>query len=433
MPSIKEFGGLDNQNSPSEYGLSRCEIADNVDFTRAKKIATRKGRIKVLDINIDAAAHIGNVLLVQSGGSLYKISSHTEIMELVTGLTVTNWLSAATVNGEIFYSNLVETGVIGVNGVRSLGLPAPMQPAYSQISGFMPSGEYLYSITTIRDDGFESGAQMAGGAYVTTGGIDLGVVSQDHRSKLYLSSANGEVLYLAGTFNAGSRVHYAGDTSEFSFALKRQFCDAPPAFQDACYYMGRMYYLHGNVLWASLPFNYELVDYSKDYIVLPSDGVFCKAVDDGIYIVMRDEVYFLAGSGPQDFVRRQAGSSGAIRGTAVQVDAAKIEKGRVGDAVLWASRLGMMAGFQGGSVANLTDGVFAFPEASNGSACLREQDGQKHFVVSLKDGDSRTCNARQITILANIKSLVGELACDFAKGELMQGVVDGLPSEVFGT
>ena len=54
-------------------------------------------------------------------------------------------------------------------------------------------------------------------------------------------------------------------------------------------------------------------------------------------------------------------------------------------------------------------------------------------MVSLKDGDSRTYNARQITILANIKSLVGELACDFAKGELMQGVVDGLPSEVLGT
>jgi hypothetical protein len=384
MPSISEFGGLDNQNNPIEFGLKRLSVAENVDITRNNKIVTRKGRTMLRAIAIQAASATKTAIIYQSGSELHKIIDADSSVLLETGLTETKTLFAEELDGKIYWSNTAECGVIENNNSRPLGVPSPITQGYSEITGSMPSGTYLYALTFIRDDGFESGAGLSGQAYITRGGISVliprNVPSNVTSICLYMSNVNGDVMYLANTVNIASQnITYIGDTLSFGVALVNQFCDKPLPFQCACYYKGRMYYAQGGVLWSSLPFSYELINYSQDFVAFDSDIVVCAAVRDGIYIATNDAHYFLSGNDTQDFSRTKVLEYGAIKSAAVAVDTI----GDKSNGVIWASSKGAIAGFDGGQVLNLTDGVFALGDASSANCAYREQDGQKHLIISL--------------------------------------------------
>lgn len=427
MATIREFGGLDNQNAPHEYGLRRCEVADNVDFTRAKKIVARPGRQKIANVAVDAAVHTSLGMLYQSAGMLFLMTPDGSQL-VANGLDASEWLAATVVNNEIYWSNGINSGIHGQNP-RPIGLPTPALPAMTQINGNMPEGDYLYTITHVRDDGFESGAGMAGMAYITLGGISLGVNQSEHRVNLYISAKGGEILYLAGSFLHGESVEFHDNTDRFSVALATQFCIEPPAFSSACLYRGRMYYLHGNALLASLPFNYELIDAGKDFVVFPNDGAFCVDVDDGIYVPDANDCHFLAGSSPDDFVLRTTPGYGATHGSGIQVDTSLIGGEAGGKSAVWVSGRGIIGGFSGGQVSNLTDGIFSPPVSASCHAGVRDYDGQEHLVFCSTEA-SQPYNARRNSILAHINAPSNRLDVVFAKGELLHADITGATMEI---
>ena len=430
MPTIKEFGGLDNQNKPSDYGLSRLEVAENVDITRNGKLVTRKGRKRLHTATIDAACSNKDSLLLQSGANLMMVVDETGLLLVESNLNVSNWLNSTEINGKIYWSNSVDCGVIDGGTSRPNGIPSPINSNHSHIVGSMPTGTYLYALTYIRNDGFESGASLSGQSYVSNGGIRvdfIGNLQENVESVcLYLSNANGDVLYLANQVNVNAGfVTYTGDTRNFGIALANQFCDKPVPYQSSCFYKGRMYYAHGNVLWASLPFNFELINYSQDFVAFNGDILMCCAVDNGIYVATSTETFFLSGNDVLDFVQTSVLGYGAIKCNAVSVE-------KIGDrpqGMMWASKRGAIAGFDGGQVVNLTDGVFAFGDAGNGTAVMREQDGQKHFIVSLND-EIAPYNARRIIMLSNIATRSTEIGGLFLVGELIEATIEAIPMNV---
>lgn len=432
MPSIKEFGGLDNQNSPTEYGLKRLEVAENVDITRNNKLATRKGRIKLHSAVIDAASATKSAMLYQSGDSLYKVVDQSGGVVVESNLSTTKWLFSAEVNDKIYWSNTVETGVIEGGQSRPLGLPTPEATVAREITGLMPAGTYLYALTYTRNDGFESGASLSGQKTVLLGGLSVDLPSNLPTNiigvNLYLSSVNGDVLYFANiALPSAQAVTYTGDTLNFGMSIANQFCNKPVPFQSACYYRGRMYYAHGNVLWASLPFNFELIDYSQDYVAFDGDILMCAPVNDGLFVATNDYHYFVSGNDPQDFNSRKVLDYGAIRSAPVAVS--KI--GDRPDGMLWASNRGAIAGFDGGQVINMTDGVFAFGDAGSASGVYREQDGQKHLVISFND-ETVPYNARRIFILSNVNSPISRTDGLISVGELLNAEIESIPMSASG-
>lgn len=432
MPKIEQFGGLDNKNQPYEYGLSRCERADNVDFTRAGKVQARAGRQKLVSASIDAAAYVGGAILVQSSATLSLMRDRATLAQVASGLAASDWLSAEEVNGSIYWSNGIDSGVIGQAGNRPLGLDTPLLPAFNATGGFMPAGEYQYTITHVRDDGFESGAPMAAGVYLSQGGISLGANDSTNAVNLYLTTANGTTLYFAGQFQPGETIAYAGDTVDLTVALTTQFCGKPPAFSSACYYRGRMYYLHGNVIWASRPFNFELVDYARDFVLLPNQGAFCVAVDDGIYAPDSSDCYFLSGTSPDDFVLRDTPGYGAAHGSGVLTDAGKLGNQAGGMVAMWVSGRGVFSGGNSGAVVNVTSGIFAPPSSPGASAGVRDLHGQEHLVFSPMSA-SRPYNARKTSIVSIIRPSSQRSDAEIAKGELLFGSVTNLSQAALGS
>jgi len=383
MATIKAFGGLDNQNDPFEYGLNRFAVAKNVDITRENKIVTRKGRTKLSSAQVECAASAKNSLIYQSENNLYQVSDKNGAKLVQANLTHSRWLSVCEVLNKIFWSNGVQIGVIEGNVSREIGIKSPEIQGYSETTGTMPAGNYLYTLTYTRNDGMESGATLSGQALINNGGIVVATPSQipsnASRINLYLSTVNGETLYFAGSYDINQAIKYQGDTLSFGIALENQFCNQPLPFQASCYYKGRMYYAVGNVLWASLPFNLELIDYTKDYLPFDADIVMVADVANGIYVATADKTYFLSGNDPQDFVSIEALNYGAIRSAPVKAD--KVRDGS--NAMLWASPKGAIAGFDGGQVLNITEGVFTFGSADNSAGVYREINGQRHLVISL--------------------------------------------------
>ncbi|ROH88006.1 hypothetical protein ED236_00490 [Pseudomethylobacillus aquaticus] len=407
MPVIKQFGGLDNVNAPTEYGLERLAVAKNVDITAAGKLVRRRGRQRLHAMVIDAAVDCDNgTMLMQSGRDLYRLSKSLNPTLIRGSLQPSGLLSATKVNHQVFWSNGVDTGVLNDNGsAEPLGIRVPALPAASAVFGHMPPGRYQYTMTYQRADGTESGAPVAGLLDIQDGGIlvesPANAPSDAVFQNLYLTNANGTTLYLACTVNVGMAMEYKGDTLDLVTPLRTQFCGPPPAFSTACHFRGRMYYAFGNVLWASMPHNYQLVDYTNGYIQLPESITLLAVVDNGIYIATETETGFCSGDDIEAFTYAQVLDYGAIPGTARQVDAASVSDEASGKAALWASLRGAVAGFSGGIAKNLTDRVYAYPAAKAGCAVLREQGGQRHFLASLQD-TSQPYNARQIPMLVNV-------------------------------
>lgn len=408
MAIIKTFGGLDNQNDPLEYGLNRLAVAKNVDITRENKIVTRKGRTKLSDAQVELACATKKTLIYQSIGNLYQISDKTGAKLVARNLTSASWLTATEINNKIFWSNGVQIGVIENNKSRDIGIKTPDTPLYAEMTGTMPEGNYLFAITYTRNDGMESGASLSGQAIINSGGIKIlkpsKIPDNTKAINIYLSTVNGEVLYLAASYDITQSVptlKYVGDTLNFGVALENQFCDQPKPFQASCYYKGRNYYAVGDVLWASLPFNLELVDYTKDYLPFDGEIVMLAEVSNGIYVATTEKTYYLSGNDPQDFTVIEALNYGAIRSAPVKAD--KLKDGS--NAMLWASPKGAIAGLDGGQVLNMTDGVFTFGQSATATGVFREINGQRHFVVSLNTPKLN----ENVNVITNLREITAKL------------------------
>lgn len=403
MAEIREFGGLDNQNAETDYGLSRLSVAQNIDITRANKIKLRKGRSKIASASIQSAWSAKKAILYQSGERLYMVDEVGAGRQIAEGLDETQWLTGTEVNNQIFWTNGTNDGVIENGANRELGFRTPELPLYAQTVGEMPAGNYMFTVTLVRADGFESGAPTAGSFMSSEGGIRVGVTLPDGATKarLYLTNCNGSQLYLAGEREGSGIIEYRGNTLDLVKPLNNQFCDRPPRFDHADYYRGAMYYADGATLRSSLPYNYELMDYQEDYLSFPDTIEMVAAVSNGLFIATTAATFFLQGTNIRDFQVLDLFDYGVIKGTLGKILASSLRPNESGDAVMWGSSRGLVLGNGSGSATNLTNGTFHLPASHRGCGGFIEQDGQQRFIVSVRD--AVPYNARQIDILANIE------------------------------
>ena len=388
---IDKFKGLNNQQAPTEFGLAGMVQAQNVDITDAGKVRLRNGRTKITDIVVQSAWSSGDGdLLYISNGNLHLMQDGG-VNQVVTNANHTGFLSGVKLNSQVYWSTGAQSGVIFNRSSRRLGLNALNAPQATQFTGLMPSGRYMYAITQVRADGYESSAGQSGLIDITQGGIDVSapVVNSDIAFiKLYLTTANGEVLYEAVTASVGQNLMYAGDTVDLVTPLQYQFCDAPPHFDLATFYRGRMYYAKGNVIYASKPLNYEMVDYANDYVQFDKPITMLHAVESGLFVSTTVETVFLSGNSIGEFSLNKVLDYGAIRGTDKRIYASTISPNTVtpkqaGNVVLWVTNRGLVGGFDNGQVANFTASEFAFDDALRGTSILREENGLRQLLVTL--------------------------------------------------
>ena len=148
---------------------------------------------------------------------------------------------------------------------------------------------------------------------------------------------------------------------------------APPAGQIVSFFRGRVYVVSGNVVWYTEAYGPNLMDYTRNFLQFESVVQVFHPVKEGVFVGTTEKVWFLRGSGPNDFIWETGHLAPAVRGTAVDVTLSKIGEGELhGTGVLWTGSDGICLGLPDGTVLDLTRKAVSFSVGSKGAAIVME-------------------------------------------------------------
>lgn len=400
QPTIKfaQWRGLDNLNDPYEVATGLTD-AVNVVFTRNGKVARREGAHQIYQGVVNALWSDGNGdPLFLAGTALKTLDVETgKIDTLIENLTPSNTLAALRIQNRLFWSNGINSGCIDFGKPRSWGIEPPQHSVLiASTGGSLFAGTYLVTCSFVRNDGQESGAGLAAAYELKEmGGLIIGEIpiSLDPtitKKNIYCSSANGEELYRIATIDndLNTMVFNAFALHE---PLQTQFKLPPPPCHDMCLFKGALYIASENFLLSSDPYNYELFD-PINYIQFSSPIRIMGAVSDGIWIGTDNEIVFLQGATIDSFNLIKRAGHGAIQGSLAYSNASSVGQNgeRMPDeSVIFTTQQGIMAGFPGGELRNLTQRQFKPTTGYKGAAVI--QDGYRYtlcYRTPLRKGEA---------------------------------------------
>lgn len=398
--TYRAFSGLRNDVDPERFELTDLELAVNVDLDKSGRLARRAGQTEVVagaTHSLWANDRETTALYVQAG-TLKALNADYSARAVAAGLTPNMYMSYTEVGDRVYFSNGVQTGVFENGVVRSWGLPVPPIASAQITVGALPAGKYQYVVTYFRADGQESGAGIATEIDVPAGSglvFALPVSSNPGvaTKAVYLSTPNGEVLYLALLVaNATVTATYKNDTTELNTALLTQFLQPPPAGQIVGYYRGHTFVAAGDLLYPSIGFGYELFDLRK---FIPTDGriTLIAPMEDkeihesegrnsGFFLGTDRSCGILVGSDPDNFQYVPKTTYGAIEGAVDYVDGSLFGDNSTGarSLPLWLTTQGLCVGMPGLEIKNLTRTKYGFPAAGRGAALF--QPGPNRYIAT---------------------------------------------------
>jgi hypothetical protein len=405
MPVYQGFRGLNTLDPETRLGLDELREALNIDIDKTGLVRRRAGYSVINSGKAHSLWADDDLCLFVRGSELRSLQGDDSDTLIASGLNLNAPLSYEAVNGEVYWCNGYQRGVIrgGIN--HAWGLPIPGSPTLTLLpGGGLPAGKYQACATLVDSTGREGPAGKAVSITLATPqAIELTLHSGlSHpgiaQANIYLTPANGDKFYLAGiaTTSAPNLLISGG---YYTIALRTQYLSSPPSGHLVRYYRGRLWIAQENILWFTDALGYHLVDAKRGFFLLPASIDVLEPVVDGFFIAA-DKTYFLSGAQPDEMVLSEVASFGAIRGTSVRVDGShvKTEQGPMqGPVVLWTSPKGICAGASQGIFINLTESKVALDAAQVGAGLFREQDGLRQYLSLLKkqgDADSLKTNDR---------------------------------------
>lgn len=389
--TFAKFLGLRNTVGIESLDPGDLSVAINVDQTDAYRLRRRKGfEATTVTTPRHSLWSDGLTALVVNGSNLVQVQPDLTERTVRSGLTPGLRMHYVVIGDRIFFSNSVETGVFQDGNTRSWGLevPSPL-PFVTALGGNLPAGIYQYTMTYVREDGQESGAQPSGNfSLAVPGGLrfndlpvptDPGVLFK----RLYVSDANGDQLYalltLAPTARTASYTEYRTGT----LPLASQFLDPALPGVLLAHFAGHVLLARDNRLYRSETYAPELFDLRKG-LAVPSRITLVVPMDDGIYLGTEDEIFWLNGRNPAEWRLDRKDVHGAVFGTAAYGPAEDVLEGQNGQVVIFVGTKGIVAGFNGGTLLSLTEERYSFPVMTEGAGIIRHHGGTIQYVVTLR-------------------------------------------------
>ena len=302
---------------------------------------------------------------------------------------------------------------IGANNVdppESVGRPDPNSRSLTYTEGTEMVNVDMYE---------QGGGRRRRGVVLDMAGIDphsgwsngaMAFFIEGGALKRFWPGAGGEILALLSTDNHGAFCQ-VNDITVFSNGedfhvieagrVATPFMPSDPfktrMSPGTCleFYNGRLYAALGRVLYNSdsldTPGGVEQMDERQNITaVFASEIRMVKRVAGGLFVSDGQETFFFAGKDPvldEGFEQRSVLPYPAIPGaTAIAITASQLGSTDVqGEACIWTSERGVCIGLPGGTVINVSDGRFATPAGRHGTAIVREQNGQVHYLCVIRD------------------------------------------------
>lgn len=384
---IDQWAGLRNDVVTERFEPPDLEKAHNVTIDDSNNIARRPGAT----LQLEGPAHSvwspqDEICFFVSGGLLqqlhldWTVTTHrSDMMDLPVSFTVC---------GErVYYTNGQQNGVIDEGVHRTFGLAVPPVFNASDTGGSLQPGRYLYSMSYVRADGQESGALPGTPIEVINGGISFSAipVSDDptvvHKI-LYLTNADGNLLYEAAVLENGQTSFTLADACLEVESESVYMCEAPHGHLVTEYY-GHLLIANDRYLYRSQPYGPELFDL-LDYLPFESRITILAPTERGLYIGTEDEIGFIAGTDPDEFVYSKLTDYGAIEGTLsnVQTHFLNFEVPENIAATFFTER-GIVIGLPGGALTNITNQRYEVDASQRGASIVRQFGGSAAYITTI--------------------------------------------------
>jgi hypothetical protein len=381
------FVGLRNDVDPERFSQNDLAIASNIDIDRSYKVTRRPGYTSVYVGACHSVWSDEITCLMVVNSTLVQVNadySRTVLRTLADGKTRMVYCK---VNDRIYFSNGTDKGIYENGVCRSWGMDIPGTVKATATVGYMPAGEYQFTMTYLRSDGQESGSGLASVITVPAGsGLIFSLpVSHDPdvvSKALYLSTPNSNVMYLALLLpNATTVSQYTNDTLELDLPLVTQFLSTPPAGQLISYYRGHILVAKDDYIYISDPFGYELFDLRKN-IATNGRVTMLATIEDverimmggglqsGVFVGTDVSCGVLAGTELEKMQYVLKTDYGVIEGALAYVDGSLFGDDSTGARPLpiWLSTDGICVGVPGMDIKNLTRTRYQFKASGKGAA-----------------------------------------------------------------
>lgn len=312
----RTFRGLTNKADPIRMGLDWnldprgaqsvwFEQADNVVVTNTGSLETTPGYSRATtNTNIRGAYATRDQqrLYVVDSGELSKYDEMYTEQVLRMGLLGDGPVYFTEVNGEVYYSDGVDMGMITPAGTwRRWGFPTPEACTVTPSTGDLDAGIYRVTSTYVADTGLESqsGPELS---FVLSSGSSLHIEPPflaGHRSAVYVTAPNGTVFYRLALLSSGN-VTYTSGPETLGQELRTGRLDPPrgtrPVFWQGSIYTAETYRtLDLTMVWYSLPLMYHHFDLAGRGIVVPGTVHMMAAHDKGLVIGTEREIFVYTG------------------------------------------------------------------------------------------------------------------------------------------
>lgn len=349
----------------------------NADVDAVGQLRRRGGYSKVLSgAGLRGAYSCPLGTFVIQNATLCRLESDNSLTQLFAGV-FGDYVSYDYFNGAVYFSDGLITRRITSSGVEPWGQDVPLPPVLHPVPGLLPPGTYLAAITTVDASGRESGAsEVVSIALNTSSGIRFSNLPADKTARLYLSTTNGRTLHAVVDSIGSGDYPVLAEGYDGGKPLDTVGLSAPPPGRIIRHHRGRIYVVDGDVVWYTEAYSTDLVDRGAGFFQFPAPVTVFEPVDAGIWVVSETTEFF-AGTGPEDFQPSQRLNYGAVFGTSQVLPRTR--------EVIWYSSRGLVFGSADGQIKNLQEENVAAGSGSSGATLVREQNGLRQCLVSVKD------------------------------------------------
>lgn len=182
-------------------------------------------------------------------------------------------------------------------------------------------------------------------------------------------------------------------------AISGRQLEDPPKATSLEAYNGRIYLAQGKTLWATELYQYNYVDRTKNFMQFEQNITLLLAMTDGLYVGTEGGLYFIKGI-LGSFQLNIISDAVVYPGSVVQVPTDLVHPQAMnspmptGVAAMFMTSQGVSAGFDGGTVYNLTHSRVEFPRAVTATGLFRQDSGGMSYIAVLDSAGGPSANAR---------------------------------------
>ena len=382
--------GVNNRSRETALPDGALRVATNLDVTNMGGLLSRRGLRKVVDGECHSLwTHPGDrfALLVRNG-ELVRLGTDETAVSLTS---VSGPVVYAVLNDDVYWTDGVAVGRVDSTGAVGVwGLNNPPDPVCSPAaSGGLFAGTYQVAMTVKHPSGIESGATRSVSVAVAEGGgiQVIAPVATGIKFILYRTPPNGssdELMQQVMVEPGSTTILGVGLLGN---GIDSLFASRPLPGQCLTAFKGRLWGAVGNVVWFTS-------DKSPHWF-FPSSGYFqyeqlvsvLSPTEDGIYVGLPDQIYFLQGTDPFKMTQRAVSSVGAAKNSSTELpyDTFMSEGGTPARQGVFYDTDGFLCiGKPGGAIIRPTQAQFSAGNTQQGATTYRAQEGLRQVVAVLQ-------------------------------------------------